>query len=158
MSMLTGEFRNTLDEKGRILFPAKLRSELAGNVLIVTQALDRCLWLFTPEEWKTVSSKLMEAASPFSEKNRLVLRRFVAPAQELEFDKSGRLSIPQRLRFARRQQIHRAVGRGKLSALYRGKRSVVPRSCGRARLDLFLAQGRKAHGSDSYACFTAGMS
>ena len=73
MSMLTGEFRNTLDEKGRILFPAKLRSELAGNVLIVTQALDRCLWLFTPEEWKTVSSKLMEAASPFSEKNRVLL-------------------------------------------------------------------------------------
>ena len=98
MSMLTGEFRNTLDEKGRILFPAKLRSELAGNVLIVTQALDRCLWLFTPEEWKTVASKLMEAASPFSEKNRLVLRRFVAPAQELEIDKSGRLSIPQSLR------------------------------------------------------------
>jgi len=98
MDMLTGEYRNTLDEKGRILFPAKLRSELTGNVLIVTQSLDRCLWLFTPEEWKNVSSKLMDSASPFNERNRLVLRRFIAPAQEIEFDRSGRLSIPQSLR------------------------------------------------------------
>ncbi|MFA6856285.1 MAG: division/cell wall cluster transcriptional repressor MraZ [Treponema sp.] len=98
MDMLTGEYRNTLDEKGRILFPAKLRSELTGNVLIVTQSLDRCLWLFLPEEWKIVSSKLMDSASPFNEKNRLVLRRFIAPAQEVEFDRSGRLSIPQSLR------------------------------------------------------------
>ncbi|MCK9169067.1 MAG: division/cell wall cluster transcriptional repressor MraZ [Treponema sp.] len=98
MDMLTGEYRNTLDEKGRILFPAKLRSDLTGNVLIVTQSLDRCLWLFLPEEWKIVSSKLMDSASPFNEKNRLVLRRFIAPAQEVEFDRSGRLSIPQSLR------------------------------------------------------------
>jgi MraZ protein len=98
MDMLTGEYRNTLDEKGRILFPAKLRSELTGDMLIVTQALDHCLWLFTPEEWKIVSSKLMDSASPFNEKNRLVLRRFIAPAQEIEFDRSGRLSIPQSLR------------------------------------------------------------
>jgi MraZ protein len=98
MDLLTGEYRNTLDEKGRIIFPAKLRSELTGNVLVVTQALDRCLWLFTPEEWKNVSSKLMDSASPFNEKNRLVLRRFIAPAQEIEFDRTGRLSIPQSLR------------------------------------------------------------
>ncbi|MCI6323131.1 division/cell wall cluster transcriptional repressor MraZ [Treponema porcinum] len=98
MNLLTGEYRNTLDEKGRILFPTKLRTSMAGNVLVVTQAFDRCLWLFTPEEWENISSKLMENASPFNEKNRLVLRRFIAPAQEIEFDKSGRLSIPQSLR------------------------------------------------------------
>ncbi|MCI6180474.1 MAG: division/cell wall cluster transcriptional repressor MraZ [Treponema porcinum] len=98
MNLLTGEYRNTLDEKGRILFPTKLRTGMVGNVLVVTQAFDRCLWLFTPEEWENISSKLMENASPFNEKNRLVLRRFIAPAQEIEFDKSGRLSIPQSLR------------------------------------------------------------
>jgi len=98
MDLLTGEYRNTLDEKGRLLFPSKLRSELTDNVLVVTQSFDHCLWLFTPEEWKNVSSKLMEKASPFNERNRLVLRRFIAPAQEVEFDKTGRLSIPQSLR------------------------------------------------------------
>ena len=98
MELLTGEYRNTLDEKGRILFPSRLRQEITGNVLIITQALDKCLWLYTPEEWKNLSSKLMESASPFDPKARLVVRRLVAPAQEVEFDKLGRLSIPQSLR------------------------------------------------------------
>lgn len=98
MELLTGEYRNTLDEKGRILFPTRLRNELTGNVLILTQALDHCLWLFTPEEWKNLSGKIMESASPFNAQARLVLRRLIAPAQEVEFDKAGRLSIPQSLR------------------------------------------------------------
>ena len=96
MELLTGEYRNTLDEKGRILFPTRLRNELTGNVLILTQALDRCLWLFTPEEWKNLSGKIMESASPFNAQARLVLRRLIAPAQEVEFDKA--ISIPQSLR------------------------------------------------------------
>ena len=99
MNLLTGEYKNTLDDKGRFLFPAKLRSALSSNVLIVTQAIvDRCLWLFTPEEWEKISSKLMDNASPFSAKNRLIMRSFISPAQEIEFDKAGRLSIPQSVR------------------------------------------------------------
>lgn len=102
MELLTGEYRNTLDEKGRILFPSKLRNELFGenekNILIVTQSFDHCLWLYTLEEWKTLSSRIMETASPFSKQNRLVLRTLIAPAQEVELDKAGRLSIPQSLR------------------------------------------------------------
>ena len=99
MNLLTGEYKNTLDDKGRFLFPAKLRSALSSNVLIVTQAIvDRCLWLFTPEEWEKISSKLMDNASTFSAKNRLIMRSFISPAQEIEFDKAGRLSIPQSLR------------------------------------------------------------
>lgn len=98
MTLITGEYRNTLDEKGRILFPSRLRSELKETHLIITQALDGCLWLFTPDEWRGFSSKLMESASPFNSNSRSVLRRLVAPAQEIEFDKSGRLSIPQSLR------------------------------------------------------------
>lgn len=98
LNLLTGEYRNTLDEKGRILFPSKLRSELSASTLVVTQGIDRCLWLYTPEEWEVFSSKIMESASPFNEKNRIVIRRIIAPAQEVEFDKAGRLSIPQTLR------------------------------------------------------------
>ena len=98
MELLTGEYRNTLDEKGRILFPTRLRNELTGNVLVLTQALDKCLWLFTPEEWKELSVKIMTNSSPFNSQARLVLRRFIVFAQEVEFDKSGRISIPQSLR------------------------------------------------------------
>ena len=102
MDFLTGHYRNTLDEKGRILFPTKLRNQLfcdcQKSVLMVTKSFDPCLWLYTLDEWKNLSSRIMETASPFDRKNRLVLRSFIAPAQDVELDKSGRLSIPQSLR------------------------------------------------------------
>ena len=98
VNLLTGKYDNSLDEKGRILFPAKLRSGISGDVIWITQGMDRCLWLFTAEEWEKLSSRLMESASPFNARNLQVLRRFIGPAQQLEFDKSGRLSIPQSLR------------------------------------------------------------
>ncbi len=98
MEMLIGEFRNTFDEKGRILFPSKLRSVLQRDELVVTQGLDHCLMLFTTEEWASLNEKIMGSASLFNDQKRLVMRRFIAPAQKLDFDRSGRLSIPQNLR------------------------------------------------------------
>jgi MraZ protein len=82
MELLTGEFRNTLDEKGRVSLPARLRSELSGNILILTQGVDRCLWLFMPEQWKLLSKKLMETTSPFQARSRLVQRRIIAPLRK----------------------------------------------------------------------------
>ena len=98
MEMLSGDFRNTLDEKGRISFPAKLRKVLQKNELVVTQGLDHCLMLFTTEEWESLNSKIMGQASVFDPQKRKIMRHFIAPAQQVEFDKSGRLSIPQSLR------------------------------------------------------------
>ncbi|MDD7416805.1 MAG: division/cell wall cluster transcriptional repressor MraZ [Treponemataceae bacterium] len=98
MNLLTGEYNNTIDEKGRISFPAKLRTAVNQNVLVVTKGLDRCLWLFTSTEWEDFQSKLMSNASMMNSRNMQVVRHFVAPAQEIEFDKNGRLSIPQSLR------------------------------------------------------------
>src|SRR5512138_2385936 len=97
MELLTGEFRNTLDDKGRVSLPARLRTELPGNILVLTQGVDRCLWLFPPEQWKTLSRKLMETTSPFQARARLVQRRIIAPAQEVEIDKAGRIAVPQSL-------------------------------------------------------------
>ncbi len=95
---MTGEYRNTLDEKGRIMFPVRLRTELDESSLILTRGIDRCLWLFPPEQWKVLSDKVMESASLFQSQSRSVLRRLVAPAQVVEFDKTGRISIPHSLR------------------------------------------------------------
>ena len=72
IGMITGQFRNSLDEKGRLLIPAKIRNEIAGNILVITRGLDRCLWVFPPEQWKKVSEGLMAAASPFTKRARLV--------------------------------------------------------------------------------------
>ncbi|MFP4509605.1 MAG: division/cell wall cluster transcriptional repressor MraZ [Spirochaetota bacterium] len=95
--MLTGEFRNSLDEKGRLLIPSRIRSEIAGNNLVLTRGMDHCLWLFPPAEWTALSESLMRAASPFTKKARMMQRRIIAPAQEVELDKAGRVNIPSSL-------------------------------------------------------------
>lgn len=98
MNLLTGEFRNSLDEKGRLSLPARLRGELPDMSLVLTQGVDRCLWLFPPEQWETLSKKLMDSTPLFQAKARLIQRRILAPAQEVEVDKMGRVSVPQSLR------------------------------------------------------------
>ena len=98
MNLLTGEYNNTIDEKGRISFPVKLRAAIDQNVVVVTKGLERCLWLFTLEEWESFQTKLMSNASMMKRSSLNVIRHFVAPAQSVEFDKSGRISIPQSLR------------------------------------------------------------
>ena len=96
--MISGEYRYALDEKGRLMVPAKVRSEVVGNVMILTRGVDRCLWLFPSEEWRQLSENLIAATSPFSERARLIQRRILAPAQEVEIDRSGRIAIPPTLR------------------------------------------------------------
>ena len=98
--MNTGEFHIALDEKGRLLVPSRIRSEIRGSTLVVTRGIDRCLWLFAPEEWRAFSTKLLGASSPLSRRGRLMQRRIVAPAQEIELDKAGRLNIPKSLQEA----------------------------------------------------------
>jgi MraZ protein len=96
--MITGEYQNSLDDKGRLLIPSRIRNSIAGNVLIVTRGVDRCLWLFPPDEWERISTQLMDSSSIFKSKTRLMQRRIVAPAQECEIDKAGRINIPPTLR------------------------------------------------------------
>jgi MraZ protein len=75
-----------------------MRTEVAGNEVILTRGVENCLWLFPPEEWKTFSENLIGSTSLFQEKARLIQRRMIAPAQETEIDKAGRIVIPQTLR------------------------------------------------------------
>jgi len=95
---MTGEYKNTLDEKGRIMFPAKIRAELPDSNLVITRGVGNCLWIFTADKWKKFSDEIMKKTSLFKAQSLLVMRRLIAPAQEIEVDKNGRISIPQSLR------------------------------------------------------------
>ncbi len=99
-AMLTGEYRKSLDEKGRLMIPAKIRAEISGSLLVVTRGIDRskCLWLFTPDMWRKISDDLVNSTSIYSHQARLFHRRFIAPAQEVEVDRAGRIIIPATLR------------------------------------------------------------
>ncbi len=67
-------------------------------MVILTRGVENCLWLFPPEEWKTFSEKLIGSTSLFQEECEAIQRRMIAPAQEADIDKAGRIVIPQTLR------------------------------------------------------------
>ena len=96
--MITGEFSVAMDEKGRLMIPAKMRSQIAGDILWATKGPDENLWLYTPEEWEVFSAKVMSNMSPFSEEDRETYRDIIAPAQELEIDRMRRILIPPSLK------------------------------------------------------------
>ena len=94
--MLIGEYEHTLDAKGRVSMPAKLRRDM-GEAFIVTKGLDGCLFAFSQDEWMNFETKLKSL--PLSDKNaRNFVRFFLAGATECELDKQGRFLIPANLR------------------------------------------------------------
>jgi MraZ protein len=99
-SYFSGEYFNTLDEKGRIAFPAKLRSNLAGDIVIITKGMgnDKSLMIYSPKEWQRTVDELNKSLSIYQEKTRWLYRRFISPAREILIDKNGRIAIPQSLR------------------------------------------------------------
>ena len=93
--MLTGEYTHSIDEKGRIIIPSKIRS-LIGNNIIITRGMDGCLFGYSKESWENLVSKL--ETLPFTKKdNRNFIRFFTSGAIALEFDKQGRINIPNYL-------------------------------------------------------------
>lgn len=97
--MLTGEYRNTIDDKGRILIPSRLRASLEGDTLIITRGVEQCLWIMLPGYFDVLRRKIMDGpGAMFDKRLRLLQRRIIAPAQECEIDKSGRINIPPTLR------------------------------------------------------------
>jgi len=94
---LSGQFNSTLDEKGRILLPSKLREQLGGCSLVLTRGVDKCLWLFPGKEWDRVSEILLENSSLFRARSQMIQRRLLAPATDLALDRNGRINIPSSL-------------------------------------------------------------
>ncbi|MFR3920415.1 MAG: division/cell wall cluster transcriptional repressor MraZ [Clostridia bacterium] len=94
--MLIGEYDHSLDSKGRLIMPAKLREDM-GEKFIITTGLDGCLFGFSMEEWKKFEDKLKTL--PITNKNaRNFVRFFLSGATECELDKQGRFLIAGKLR------------------------------------------------------------
>ena len=96
--MLIGEYEHSLDAKGRLIMPAKLRDDM-GEKFILTTGLDGCLFGFSMSEWEKFEDKLK--ALPITNKNaRNFVRFFLSGATECELDKQGRFLIPANLRIS----------------------------------------------------------
>lgn len=93
--MLMGEYRHNIDDKGRLIVPSKFREEL-GNTFIITKGLENCLFIYSLSSWEKIVSKLKNL--PFTKKDaRTFTRFFLASASDSEFDKQGRINIPNNL-------------------------------------------------------------
>ena len=98
-----GKYRHTVDPKGRLFVPAKLREEL-GDAFYITPSPDRCLTVYTESSWQ----KLLEQYDDLSRSKSRSLRVLLANAAKCEPDKQGRFMIPNDLRnFALHATEHR---------------------------------------------------
>lgn len=94
--MLIGEYKHSMDLKGRVAMPAKFRDKL-GVGAIITRGLDNCLFVFGANEWEVLVKKLIDL--PISQYNsRAFVRLMLAGARDVEFDNQGRILIPDYLR------------------------------------------------------------
>lgn len=96
---LTGTWPRSLDEKGRLAVPKRVRDELGGDALtelIVTQWTDKSLAIFTPTEFDQLAHRMSEK-SPTKDV-RDYMRLFYARADRVDLDKQGRVRVPDRLR------------------------------------------------------------
>lgn len=94
--MFIGEYEHSVDVKGRMIMPSKLRENI-GEKFIITKGLDKCLFAYSKSEWTNFEEKLKTL--PLTNKNaRDFVRFFLSGAVECEIDKQGRFLVPANLR------------------------------------------------------------
>ncbi len=95
MNPVKGEYKHSVDAKGRLAMPAKLRDEL-GERFTVTKGLDGCLAVYPEKEWEALEQRIRGLGN--GEKARRVKRYYFANAFDAQLDAQGRILIPANLR------------------------------------------------------------
>lgn len=95
--MFTGEYQHSLDAKGRIILPSRIRSQLESG-LVITRGLDRCLWIMAQGDWNAWAEGLRAQQRTGDPRFREFLRFTFSGAYEDRLDKQGRVTVPEHLR------------------------------------------------------------
>lgn len=95
--MFLGTYAPKLDEKGRVILPAKFRDELSHG-LVITRGREGCLVIYSAREFENVHEQLMAAASSGSKRARDAQRMLLASASEEHLDAQNRITVPTMLR------------------------------------------------------------
>ncbi len=98
--MFYGEYSHSIDRKGRIILPARFRDvcqEYGIDKFFVTRGLDKCIFMFSQEEWRTQEQKF-KSMSFTKRESRNFNRLFFSGAADIVPDKQGRFVIPQYLK------------------------------------------------------------
>lgn len=98
--MFYGEYLHSIDRKGRLILPSKFREVAKANFIekfFVTRGLDKCLFMFSEEEWRTQEAKF-KAISFTKQQARTFNRLYFSGAQDVVCDRQGRILLPQFLK------------------------------------------------------------
>jgi MraZ protein len=95
--MFSGEFYRTIDTKGRLFIPTKLRDNLQAGIAIISKSFDRkCLYLFSKESWDDLNTKV--SGMPMTNEHTVKFTRwFFSSVNEENIDQQGRVKIQQNL-------------------------------------------------------------
>ena len=91
-----GQYEHSMDAKGRIAFPAKMRKVLSPDAqerFVVVRGLETCLYLYPDNEWRDVENALSKANN-FTRTGRIAKRNFLRYAEDAVLDKQHRLALP----------------------------------------------------------------
>ncbi len=94
--MFLGTYSPKLDEKGRIILPAKFRDELASGI-VMTRGQEHCVYVFSQREFESLHEKIRQAPVT-SKQARDYLRVFLSGASAETPDRQNRVTVPQSLR------------------------------------------------------------
>ena len=94
--IFAGEFEHRIDPQGRISIPARFRSAFEDGI-VLSKAYDRCVIVYTPEEWEKVAAQMADQPTNMAATRRLSRLTF-SGAYPLQLDRSGRVLIPPQLR------------------------------------------------------------
>jgi len=98
--MFYGEYEHSLDNKGRVIIPAKFREIFKEHYVekfFLTRGLDQCLFVFTEDTWRVQEKKFREMPFTRGEARRFN-RLYFSGASEIIPDKQGRVLIPKYLK------------------------------------------------------------
>lgn len=99
MAYFIGQGDYSIDSKGRVNIPAKMRKALApeaNDTFVVTRGLENCISAYPLDQWKKLEL-VFEKKNQFEEKSRYFLRRFLMWAEEVSLDSQQRISLPKQL-------------------------------------------------------------
>lgn len=94
--MFLGAYDHSLDDRGRLALPKKIRLEVSGGELVLTRGFEKCVLVYTRADWERETGKELEL--PISDGRGREIKRYLFSGAELvEIDKAGRILIPQLL-------------------------------------------------------------
>ena len=99
MTFFKGQENYSIDNKGRVNIPVKMRKAIspeANGVFNITKGTDKCIYAYPMDEWKNYEEKFTQL-NQYDEKQRYFLRESLRWSEEVNLDGQNRLSIPKKL-------------------------------------------------------------